>query len=34
MYYMSGAIFEGEYKNNYKNGWGVYYYANGDCYEG
>lgn len=30
----SGGKYEGEYKNDVKNGYGVYTYANGDVYEG
>eukprot|EP00826_Nyctotherus_ovalis_P020286 TRINITY_DN1635_c0_g10_i1.p1 TRINITY_DN1635_c0_g10~~TRINITY_DN1635_c0_g10_i1.p1 ORF type:complete len:527 (+),score=113.99 TRINITY_DN1635_c0_g10_i1:200-1780(+) len=34
IYYESGDKYEGEYKNNKKNGKGTYYYTNGDRYEG
>lgn len=31
---MHGAIYDGEWKNNYQNGKGIHKYENGDVYDG
>ena len=32
--YTSGTVYDGEWRENKKNGRGVYRYADGDLYEG
>lgn len=34
MYYEDGSLYKGEFKEDAYNGQGIYYYSNGDRYEG